>query len=292
LSSALKCGLCQCWVCSDCREVKGFSTEEKDSHECNKDTIESIKLLEKDSKPCPKCTALIFKIEGCDQMYCIECHTAFSWNTLKIESGVIHNPHYFEYQRIRNGGVAPRNPMDIQCGRELDNYFVPRLIDQITPLPENWTIEVTDRGVMYCHGNKRYYSKPDNQEVIDIVEICRQVIHVRFIEQPRFATEGRLYSNMQLRIDFMRNKVTKNEMKKLLQKREKENTKKAELSNVLGMYVSCMTDLFYRLYDENNLEKIKKEMVELKNYVNDCFKKISKLYNCKEYLINEKFRFV
>jgi len=225
-------------------------------------------------------------------MFCVECHTAFSWNTLKIESGVIHNPHYFEYQRIRNGGVAPRNPMDIQCGRELDNYFVPRLIDQITPLPENWTIEVTDRGVMYCHGNKRYYSKPDNQEVIDIVEICRQVIHVRFIEQPRFATEGRLYSNMQLRIDFMRNKVTKNEMKKLLQKREKENTKKAELSNVLGMYVSCMTDLFYRLYDENNLEKIKKEMVELKNYVNDCFKKISKLYNCKEYLINEKFRFV
>jgi len=31
-------------------------------------------------------------------MYCVECHPEFSWNTLKIDSAVIHNPHYFEYQ--------------------------------------------------------------------------------------------------------------------------------------------------------------------------------------------------
>ena len=271
LSSALKCGLCECWVCADCREVKGFSTEEKDLHECNKDIVESVKLLEKDSKPCPKCTSLIFKIEGCDQMYCVECHTAFSWNTLKIESGVIHNPHYFEYQRITNGGVAPRNPNEIQCGRELDNYFVSRLRDKFSPDIEN--------SISY-------------DQIRDIIEICRQVIHIRFIEQPRFTTEGRLYSNMQLRIDYMRNKINKDGMKKILQKREKETIKKTELSNVLGMYVSCMTDLFYRLYDDNDLVKIKKEMIELKKYVNDCFQKISKSYNCKEYSIDNKFRFI
>lgn len=294
LSSALKCGLCQCWVCSDCREVKGFSTEEKEAHECNKDTIESVKLLEKDSKPCPKCTSLIFKIEGCDQMYCVECHTAFSWNTLKIESGVIHNPHYFEYQRVTNGGVAPRNPNDVQCGRELDNYFVSRLIEEITPLPENWIREVTNTGIRYYNKNTKmhHYSKPANQEVLDIVEICRQVIHVRFTEQPRFATERTLYSNMQLRIDFMRNKITKNAMKKILQKREKETTKKGEISNLLQMYVSCMTDLFYRLYEENELVKIKEEMNVLRKYVNTCFGKIRKMYDCKEYLLDDKFHFL
>jgi hypothetical protein len=269
LSSALKCGLCECWVCSDCREIKGFSTQEKDSHECNKDIVESVKLLEKDSKPCPKCTSLIFKIEGCDQMYCVECHTAFSWNTLKIESGVIHNPHYFEYQRITNGGVAPRNPNEIQCGRELDNYFVNRLINKLSPVPE--------------------MLRRDEQVII---EICRQVIHTRFIEQPRFTTENRLYSNMQLRIDYMRNKINKDEMKRILQKREKETGKKTEISNVLGMYVSCMTDLFYRLYEENDIVKIKKEMNELAKYANDCFQKISKTYNCKEYRIDNKFYFL
>ena len=96
---------------------------------------------------------------------------------------------------------------------------------------------------------------------------------------------------MRLRIDFMRNKISRDQLKSTLQKREKENTKKGELSNVIGMYVSCMTDLFYRLHEENQLEKIKKEMVELKSYVNDCFKKISKSYNCKNYVIDEKFRF-
>lgn len=275
LSSALKCGLCECWACADCREVKGFSTEEKELHECNKDIVESVKLLEKDSKPCPKCTSLIFKIEGCDQMYCVECHTAFSWNTLKIESGVIHNPHYFEYQRITNGGVAPRNPNEIQCGRELDNYFVNRLRNKLFPTP-NISIK-----------NETRY-----EQISDILEICRQVIHIRFIEQPRFTTEGRLYSNMQLRIDYMRNKINKDGMKRILQKREKETIKKTELSNVLGMYVSCMTDLFYRLYDEDDLVKIKKEMIELKKYVNDCFQKISKSYNCKEYSIDNKFHFI
>ena len=271
LSSALKCGLCECWVCSDCREIKGFSTQEKDSHECNKDIVESVKLLEKDSKPCPKCTSLIFKIEGCDQMYCVECHTAFSWNTLKIESGIIHNPHYFEYQRITNGGVAPRNPNEVQCGRELDNYFVNRLINKLSPVPEMMRRD---------------------EQVTSIIEICRQVIHTRFIEQPRFTTENRLYSNMQLRIDYMRNKINKDEMKRILQKREKETSKKTEISNVLGMYVSCMTDLFYRLYEENDIVKIKKEINELKKYVNECFQKISKTYNCKEYRIDNKFYFL
>lgn len=275
-------------------EIKGFSKEEKESHVCDKDIVESVKLLEKDSKPCPKCTSLIFKIKGCDQMYCVECHTAFSWNTLKIESGVIHNPHFFEYQRMTNGGVVPRNQMEIQCGRELDNIFVSNLIEKIVPLPDNWRRQVINGDVIYYNQrNVRCNAKEINDEtILDIIEICRQVIHIRFVEQPRFTTEVRLYSNMRLRIDFMRNKISRDEMKKILQKREKENTKKTELSNVLGMYVSCMTDLFYRLYDEKDLVKIKKETVELKKYVNDCFKKISKTYNCKQYFIDKKFHFV
>ena len=92
----------------------------------------------------------------------------------------------------------------------------------------------------------------------------------------------------------MRNVISRDEMKKLLQKREKELLKKGEIGNVLGMYVTCMTDIFYRMLNDNeneNATKIKNEMNELKNYTNDCFKKISKTYNCKEYNIDSKFRF-
>ncbi len=104
--------------------------------------------------------------------------------------------------------------------------------------------------------------------------------------------EDRLNENMRIRIDYMRRRISRDEMKVLLQKREKEKSKKGEICQVLGMYVTCMTDIFYRLLnDSSELTKIKKEMNELKNYSNDCFKKISKTYNCKEYSFDNKFRF-
>ena len=55
-------------------------------------------------------------VKNCDQMWCTQCHTAFSWKTGKIET-TIHNPHFYEWQR-QNGTVV-RNPNDIECGREL-----------------------------------------------------------------------------------------------------------------------------------------------------------------------------
>jgi hypothetical protein len=94
-----------------CHELKA------DDHKCDTNTVETIKALKKDTKPCPKCDARIFKIDGCDQMWCTQCHTAFSWRTGAIETR-IHNPHYFQWLR-ENKGRVPRNPEDQQCGREL-----------------------------------------------------------------------------------------------------------------------------------------------------------------------------
>ncbi len=55
-------------------------------------------------------------LRNCSQMYCITCQTPWDWNTGKIvTSGVIHNPHYYEWMK-RNGKDAPRNPADVPCG--------------------------------------------------------------------------------------------------------------------------------------------------------------------------------
>jgi hypothetical protein len=51
-------------------------------------------------------------VHNCDQMYCTNCHTPFSWKTGKIENGIIHNPHYFQYLRENNMEVPRFNHPD------------------------------------------------------------------------------------------------------------------------------------------------------------------------------------
>jgi hypothetical protein len=108
-----RCGDCKKVVCTKCRE------ERLEQHECNNELLETIKLLKRDTKQCPKCKTPIHKIDGCDQMFCTKCKTAFSWRTLNIHRGIIHNPHYHEYMAQLDTGNVPIGADD-PCGEALD----------------------------------------------------------------------------------------------------------------------------------------------------------------------------
>ena len=119
LSTQWKCNLCNMWTCKDCHEMKGATQDTP--HVCNADNLASAKLIDAETRACPKCGARVYKISGCNQMFCTACNDcAFDWVTGRIET-VIHNPHYYEFQRQLHGGQAPRVPGDILCGREIDN---------------------------------------------------------------------------------------------------------------------------------------------------------------------------
>ncbi len=109
LSTHYKCGVCDVTTCSECLDVKDTD------HVCKKDNIETAKMIKKETRPCPTCATRIYKIDGCDQMWCVDCKTAFSWNTGQISNSKIHNPHYYEYLRQTQGSV-PRDPGDIPGG--------------------------------------------------------------------------------------------------------------------------------------------------------------------------------
>jgi hypothetical protein len=85
----------------------------EEGHECKEDDLSTVRLIRKETKPCPKCSARISKIDGCDQMWCVECKTAFSWKSGNVVNGAIHNPHYYEYLR-KTQGFVPR--ADNPCG--------------------------------------------------------------------------------------------------------------------------------------------------------------------------------
>jgi hypothetical protein len=113
LSTQYKCGVCDTTTCVECLEIK-----ENDTHECKKENVESAKMIKKETRPCPTCATRIYKIDGCDQMWCIDCKTAFSWNTGKVVNTKIHNPHYYDYIR-RTQGQVPRDPDDFVMGQNV-----------------------------------------------------------------------------------------------------------------------------------------------------------------------------
>lgn len=97
LNKKYTCGVCDTSYCSKCHIKKA------DDHECKDDDVKTANYILKQTKPCPKCGTRISKVDGCDQMWCVHCHTTFSWQTGRAEhGGPIHNPHFMDF--VRNGG--------------------------------------------------------------------------------------------------------------------------------------------------------------------------------------------
>lgn len=263
LNEKMTCGICETIACKDCREIKSSN-----NHECDTNILASVKLMERDSKPCPKCSAMIIKVIGCTHMFCTECKTSFDWKTLSIIPDRVNtNPHFMEYMRAQNGGESSSNSQyQVRCGREIDGYF------------------------MRDFSNKLRNNKNVKKELVR--QLCHEIEltnHINRVELRRFNTD-RISGNLDLRIDFMRNKIDQETFKKNIQKREKCMEKEFEIYNILNMYQSCSTDLVYRIHDApENASKILKEISELKIYANDAFDEISNIYKCKKYEITNIF---
>lgn len=253
LSTAWKCGLCENWTCPDCHEVRGLDKE--GPHTCDPNNIATAQMLAKDSRNCPKCAACIFKIEGCDQMWCTQCQTAFSWSRGTIEKGRVHNPHYYDYMRGR--GNLPREPGDVVCGGLPSWLQVSRLTEQ-------------------AQGDMRV-----------IGAIHRMHGHIQYVVMNRYATNA-LEDNRDIRIKFMIGDFTDEIFKKKLQQREKAQQKKTEIRQVLEMYNTVTVDLFQAFLTHKKYATVMEEFERLREHVNTELRAISRRYtNCAVPLIQE-----
>lgn len=296
LSTAHKCDLCNNWFCPDCNELKG---DMRDSdHTCNPDTVETVKLLHKECKKCPKCTSVIYKIDGCDMMWCISCHTAFSWRTLQIMNGQnIHNPHYFEWLRTQQtAGNPERNPNDILCGREIDNAFISSFLNKmrrafalIKVVSPNGGIREVAEYQLLSEEAKKY-----NNIVLLFSAILRSALHIRYDDLNRRFSNEHINDeeiNREKRMAFMEKEITEDEFKTALEKRNRVFEKNNQYATLLRMYINCLTDILYRLYDnitKDNVEAYINEINGLKDYVDVQLKSISKIYGCVCYRIDSR----
>jgi hypothetical protein len=231
-------------------------------------------------------------VKNCDQMWCTQCHTAFSWKTGKLENN-IHNPHFYEWQRSTNKGAAPRNPLDIECGRDLTNYTVEIIYEMAKKYPDlykNNQREVYFRGIKTLQNNVSY-SEPINQ----ICLIIRNIIHNMRVELPNFQTNY-VERNQDLRVRYLENSISENEFKMLIQRNDKKNKKNMEIAQVLQLANTTTTDIVYRLIEhlrniDHYIDSFITELHEIINYCNNIFKDISFTYNTVCYKFDERFNF-
>lgn len=90
LSKRWKCLLCSTKKCPKCHEFKAKG------HQCDKETVASVKLYMQDTKACPKCGFRIGRVSGCDHMWCEVCKTSFDYEKGTI-AAYFSNPHFIEY---------------------------------------------------------------------------------------------------------------------------------------------------------------------------------------------------
>ena len=247
LSTAWKCGVCESKVCSKCHEVK---TGGDDEHMCDPASVASAELISRDSRPCPNCASMIFKIEGCDQMYCTQCQTAFSWRTGRVETGVIHNPHYYEYLR-RTQGTVPRNPGDVPCGGlPAHSLFTGGALQTAYP-----------------------------QEQIRVMfGIHQNVAHIQHAGMFRFRQTPEIEAR-NLRVKYMMNDLTDLEFRRKLQQREKHDTKQREIQEVVTLYTTIATDILQRVA-QNPRTNLFSEFTDLVEYTKDLLQKLGRRWKC------------
>ena len=237
-----KCGLCEAKFCKDCTE------QEAEGHLCDPDRKATAEALRKEAKPCPKCAAMISKIDGCDQMWCTQCQTAFSWRTGQIETSHVHNPHYFQWMRS-NGGVAPPRP-DGECLQPDD------VLEQAA-----------------------YYLRSDR----DLLAWCRTVRHYRWeVRHQRRSLQEKQNDDWRrvLRVQRLMNEITDEEWKCKLQKGEKATQKTFRVVEVLEMFGQVGIDFLREaMLETSDKAAVKKQFEDLQTYCNDAFARINKRYN-------------
>ncbi len=243
-----KCGLCEKEVCKECREQKVGEEE----HACDPEKILTAQAIQKEAKPCPKCAAQISKIDGCDQMWCTQCQTAFSWRTGEIEQSRVHNPHYFEWMRRNAGGApAPPAPENVEC------------------LQPN---EIIDHVIHY------------NRTNTELLNWCRNLRHFQFILRGEQRHLERNVTNDKkkhdLRVQKLAGEIDDGKWKVALQRIEKAQKKTQRVIEVLQLYCQAGIDILRSsLLEDSDKRAICNQLVQLQGYCITEFEKIRSRFN-------------
>ena len=266
LNHSYKCTTCNTYVCSKCFTIK------EEGHVCNEDDLKTAELIKSDTKPCPGCHTHIHKIEGCDQMYCPPCKTAFSWKTGKIVTGVIHNPHYFEELQKNNNLEIPHQ--DIPCGGIPYSPEYSRRLNKISPK------------VVYKNSS---YTSNLSHWLFNLLMFTR---HIREIEIKHLDEMNVFSTHLKDRIKYIIGDIDQKHFKKTLVQKEKQYFKQKEYNEIFETFANLLEEIIRKIMNDKTIQNemellnVYNETKTIIEYVNEYLLTVSKRYNCVRKMVH------
>lgn len=292
LSTAWKCGICKKYTCSKCLVLKDEPEDGEETkghvHVCKEEDIKTAETIKSQTKPCPNCGICIEKADGCDQMWCTQCHQAFSWKSGLKVNGVIHNPHFFAWQNA--GGVPARvaAPRAIMCGG----------------IPEyNDFQRVVMRSLLI---DRHAFTKDDKTKEeacgVRIIKMIRPALHFTHVELANIREKcNQQNNNEDLSIKYILKEIDDSEVMVELMKREKKSEKLMATLHIYEVINLVLTESLRDVYESIIRDATKdsqgniiypdghtpfdiitrniKRIEQIRIYSNNELKKISALYS-------------
>ena len=301
LSTAYKCNICLKFSCPKCLVVMG---ENKDpNHVCDEELVATVQAIRKDSKPCPKCGVSTSKIDGCNQMWCVDCHATWDWRTGEVVTGVIHNPHYFQWARSQSAnGEIPRQPGDNAPQNPCENLnfhwnFFNRLMVSEPNTDPNGPLIVYDGRKLHNSMYKSGKLKP----IHSLNSFTRLVLHYRHVEIPQLRDIINA-NNDNLRVKYILGDVDEETFTGKVYCLAEERKRYIDKFQIYDMFQNCATDILRKLspynispYDQahfwsqitpsmlaefkQNVKNVYDEIVELVKYCNVELRRFSVNHN-------------
>lgn len=247
-----KCNLCNIEICVFCYNKL------TETHSCNTQDIRTVEVLKSSTKPCPNCGSLIQKIDGCNQMWCTNCNTAFGWVSGKIEKGAVHNPHYFEwFNSMKEHINEEENNIHLNCsGIPEQRYFITHV----------------------CLVSKAY----DLQTYNMLLLFFRLLLHVDEVILYEIVEKNIIKKNLDLRIMWVHNKIDDKKWSTMLYHRDKKKNIQSIKNEVFKMFVVISSDICHKILASTDITSIRQFAHEWNNlikYVNTCFEKLQSIFN-------------
>jgi hypothetical protein len=111
---------------------------------------------------------------------------------------------------------------------------------------------------------------------------------MRYVIVPSYEQRGRFQRNEQLRIMYMRNQITEDHFKTVLQRDQKKSEKMREIHNILDLLLTTVTDIIFRFWEHLNVVAaggfnmtILDEVEPIVKYANECLLDVSITYKSK-----------